>query len=194
MLDLVSEARALEEVEVTRRKALKSQFWTWLQCKEQYWLQMARTKAIKGKDRNTKYFHTIASFKKSRKFTKSLNGEKGVVTNPRGIKKEITKFFKKLYSMDNAVCLDLESLESHRHSVDQVKGLEALPSVEEIKSAVWVCESSKAPGYDGFNFGFLKKMWVTVAEDLTKAVLTFFESGKMPKSINTHLGGSNTQD
>lgn len=60
-----------------------------------------------------------------------------------------------------------------------------MSSAEEIKKAVWACESSKAPGYDGFNFGVLKNMWDTMGDDLTNLVLTFFKSGTMPRSINT---------
>lgn len=40
-----------------------------------------------------------------------------------------------------------------------------MPSREEIKSAVWSCESSRAPGYDGFNMGFIKKMWNSIGDD-----------------------------
>lgn len=56
----------------------------------------------------------------------------------------------------------------------QAMSLEEIPSFEEVKSAVWACDSSKAPGYDGYNFGFLKRTWDTVGDDLPKTVLAFF--------------------
>lgn len=31
--------------------------------------------------------------------------------------------------------------------------------LEEIKEAVWDCESSKSPCPDGVNFGFIKEIW-----------------------------------
>jgi hypothetical protein len=32
-------------------------------------------------------------------------------------------------------------------------------SEEEIKAAVWDCDSEKSPGPDGVSFGFLKDFW-----------------------------------
>lgn len=184
-MDLLAEDRPLSEVEMARCKALRSQFWAWLQHKEQYWVQMARSKAMKCKDKNTKFFHTIATFKKSRKCIKILKCEKGLVSNPRGIKKEVTKYFKKLYMEDKSVCLRMGIFEGNCLTTTQAQGLEVMPTAEEVKKAVWACESSKSPGYDGFNFGFLKNMWDTVGKDLTKSVLSFFQSGTLAKGLNT---------
>lgn len=184
-LDILGEERTLTEVEVASFNALKYQLWASLQLKEQYWAQMARTNALKGKDKNTKYFHTIAAFKKIKNCIKSLKGEKGLVTNPRGIKKEIINFFKNLYSEDKSVCLKLLSYDGNRLSPIQAQSLEVLPTTDEIKNVVWAWESSKSPVYDRFNFGFLKNIWNTVAEDLSKAVYSFFENGTLPESINT---------
>ncbi|GJY88685.1 RNA-directed DNA polymerase, eukaryota, reverse transcriptase zinc-binding domain protein [Tanacetum coccineum] len=41
----------------------------------------------------------------------------------------------------------------------QVADLEAEVSIEEIKKAVWDCGTDKAPGPDGFTFGFYKRYW-----------------------------------
>lgn len=54
-----------------------------------------------------------------------------------------------------------------------------------MKRAVWACESTKAPGYDGFNLGFIKKMWGVVGEDFIKMIVDFFENGTLPKAVNT---------
>lgn len=94
-LDRLIEAQRLDETEIARCKALRSQLWSWLKLKELYWQQLALTKALKSKDKNTKN-------KKCIKFHKQGSG---MVKNPRAIKKEITKFFKSLYSEDKLVCL-----------------------------------------------------------------------------------------
>lgn len=60
-----------------------------------YWFQMSRTKAITEKDKNTKYFHLIASLRKSKKILGKLKVEGGMVRNPRIIKNELVNFFKK---------------------------------------------------------------------------------------------------
>ncbi|GKV09903.1 hypothetical protein SLEP1_g21337 [Rubroshorea leprosula] len=56
---------------------------------------------------------------------------------------------------------------------------------EEIKTAVWDCESSKAPGPDGFNFKFIKSEWETIRGDVTEFIHEFQKNGKIVKSLNT---------
>nr|GEX74792.1 RNA-directed DNA polymerase, eukaryota [Tanacetum cinerariifolium] len=41
---------------------------------------------------------------------------------------------------------------------------------EEIKRAVWECGTDKAPGPDGFTFGFFRRFWELLECDVTKAV------------------------
>lgn len=47
-------------------------------------------------------------------------------------------------------------------------------SEEEIREAVWNCESYKSPGSDGVNFSFIKQFWEEVKLDF----LGFY--GKIP--------------
>ncbi|XP_016206246.1 uncharacterized protein LOC107646584 [Arachis ipaensis] len=62
--------------------------------------------------------------------------------------------------------------------------LEVLPSVEEIREAVWDCESSKAPGSDGYNMNFIKKCWDEIGAEFTAAVTDFFQTSRLPKDSN----------
>lgn len=39
-------------------------------------------------------------------------------------------------------------------------------SLEELKMAVWDCDSFKCPGPDGVNFGFIKDFWEDLKADL----------------------------
>jgi len=48
---------------------------------------------------------------------------------------------------------------------------------EEVKFAVWSCESSKSPGPDGFNFSFLKFCWEILIEDVLKPMNEFADRG-----------------
>ena len=43
-------------------------------------------------------------------------------------------------------------------------------SEAEVKEAVWNCDSSKSPGPDGFNFGFIKFCWDIIKGDVMSAV------------------------
>ena len=44
--------------------------------------------------------------------------------------------------------------------------LERMLSREEISLAVNSYDPSKAPGYDGFNQNFIKKLWIDFEEDI----------------------------
>jgi len=41
----------------------------------------------------------------------------------------------------------------------QLSFAEAGISLEEVKQAVWECDSYKSPGPDGVSFGFIKEFW-----------------------------------
>lgn len=57
--------------------------------------------------------------------------------------------------------------------------------MEEIHDALWSCSSGKASGPDEFNLYFIKKMWRTIRHDLVDLISLFFNSGIMPKGINS---------
>ncbi|MCI74556.1 cysteine-rich receptor-like protein kinase, partial [Trifolium medium] len=38
--------------------------------------------------------------------------------------------------------------------------------VEEVKAAVWDCDSFKSPGPDDINFSFLKGFWFEMKDDI----------------------------
>ncbi|GJV26540.1 RNA-directed DNA polymerase, eukaryota, reverse transcriptase zinc-binding domain protein [Tanacetum coccineum] len=54
--------------------------------------------------------------------------------------------------------------------VEKNDDLEREVSNEEIKMAVWVCGIDKAPGPDGFTFGFYRRYWDIIGNDVVDAV------------------------
>ena len=69
-------------------------------------------------------------------------------------------------------------------SAAQAESLEIIPSTEEVKQAVWACGVDKAPGFDGYNFKFIREMWDTIKEDIYEFVLEFFVTGTSVRDIN----------
>ncbi|GKU91338.1 hypothetical protein SLEP1_g5225 [Rubroshorea leprosula] len=66
--------------------------------------------------------------------------------------------------------------------VDNIKN--SISDEDEIKTAVWDCGSDKAPGPDGFNFTFFKKMWSEIKDDIVEFVQEFHKNGKLVKGLN----------
>ena len=73
----------------------------------------------------------------------------------------------------------------NRISVVQNEFLEGEVSNEEVKNAVWDCGVDKAPGPDGFTFGFYRRYWNLIESDVVKAVQWFFAHGSIPKGGNS---------
>ncbi|GKB58696.1 RNA-directed DNA polymerase, eukaryota [Tanacetum coccineum] len=62
--------------------------------------------------------------------------------------------------------------------------LELEVSKEEIKRAVWDCGIDKSPGPNGFTFGFYRRFWKVIENDVCEAVKHFFTHGDIPKGCN----------
>lgn len=55
---------------------------------------------------------------------------------------------------------------------------------DEVKAAVWNCDSSGSPGPDGFTFGFFKEAWPVIKSDILKMMADFHRFGKIVKGLN----------
>nr|GFB96324.1 RNA-directed DNA polymerase, eukaryota, reverse transcriptase zinc-binding domain protein [Tanacetum cinerariifolium] len=67
----------------------------------------------------------------------------------------------------------------------QKEELECDVSKEELKRAVWDCGIDKSPGPDGFTFGFLRKFWSTIENDVYEVVTYFFTNRVISKGCNS---------
>ncbi|XP_021985789.1 uncharacterized protein LOC110881983 [Helianthus annuus] len=92
---------------------------------------------------------------------------------------------KKLRSLKpNARCKihSIVDASGNRHDGDGV--VDALVTREEIKQAMFSISENKAPGPDGYTSAFFKHAWDIVGEEVTNAVLDFFDNGQLLKQIN----------
>ncbi|XP_024634517.1 uncharacterized protein [Medicago truncatula] len=57
-------------------------------------------------------------------------------------------------------------------------------SVEEVKKAIWDCDSFKSPGLDGVYMGFVKGFLSEFRYDFMRFIFYFHRNGKLSKGIN----------
>ncbi|KAK4382247.1 hypothetical protein Sango_2890500 [Sesamum angolense] len=61
------------------------------------------------------------------------------------------------------------------------------PTREEVKDAFFDIAEDKAPGPDGYSSGFYKAAWPVIGDEVVKAILEFFTTGRLLKQVNTTM-------
>ncbi|XP_015954786.1 uncharacterized protein LOC107479150 [Arachis duranensis] len=167
-----------------RRRALVRCCEKWYVRQDVHWKQMSRSRHAKEMDRNTKYFLHVASARRQYNRIESLQINGRTVRNQARIKVAIRDFYKRLYHQEESPKVSFRDRLVNRLEREEAESLEVLPTVEEVKEAVWDCESSKAPGSDGYNMNFIKNCWNEIGTEFTTAVINFFETAKLLADSN----------
>ena len=183
-LEQMSDQRPLSDIEKARLVAAQSTLQSYLIRRERIWRQKARTYGFKMKDHNTKFFHASTLFRRKKNEILKIKINGRCIQGISNLKAGIRHFFSQQFIQEELPSFDFD-LEQHTRISDQQSILlESYPSREEVKNAVWACGVDKAPGYDGFNFKFLRQMWETIKEEIYDFVLSFFNNELSMSNIN----------
>jgi len=58
-------------------------------------------------------------------------------------------------------------------------------TLEEVKEALWDCDSFKCPGPDGITLGFVKDFWDVLKGDVMRFLVELHRNGRLAKGINS---------
>lgn len=140
---------------------------------------------LKEGDSNTTFFHKAIKIKSKRKSVHGMKIGKSWYNEPKVLKEKMYTLFRdhfncpiRKWSMD--LLLNFKALKE-----DEVRNLEVLFTMDEIKDAIWSSDECKALGSDGFNMVFYRKCWDVVKDDLFIMLSKFYQNGKLEKSINS---------
>jgi len=184
-LEMKAQENDLDDCDLSRMEALKSQLWLWMARKERYWRQLSRCKIIKEGDRNTKFFHLKAKMRQQRNRIDKLWFQGAEINEESKVQEIIISHFKEMYSKQDCTRFDIRTLGLNQLTQSQMEELEQPVSRQEIDLAISSCDPSKAPGYDGFNLKCIKKMWPIIGEDFYSYIQRFFVKGKLHRGFNT---------
>ncbi|GJU04185.1 RNA-directed DNA polymerase, eukaryota [Tanacetum coccineum] len=147
--------------------------------------QKAKVKwAVEG-DENSKFYHGILNKKRHQLAIRGVMKDGVWEDKPDVVKKEFVNHFKARFEQPSHERPIINMEFPNQLNSFQVADLEAEVSIEEIKKAVWDCGTNKAPGPDGFTFGFYKRYWGLIESDVVAAVKYFFQTGTFYKGCNS---------
>ncbi|KAL2933222.1 LINE-1 retrotransposable element ORF2 protein [Bienertia sinuspersici] len=154
----------------------------------QYLRQKAKCSWIKDGDENTALFHQSIKQRRLQNNIYAIKNAQGVlVEDQEEVATAFVEYYKSLLGQqqqqrercDMGVIKAGPTLDE-----DQKKNLVKQFTKEEVKEAMFSIKGDKAPGPDGFGAYFYQDNWHLVGEDVCKAVLDFFENGKLLKEVN----------
>nr|GFA45593.1 transposon TX1 uncharacterized [Tanacetum cinerariifolium] len=105
-------------------------------------------------------------------------------TDPEQVKRAFLEFYRYKFTASQFVTPNLPQSRYNHLSAKEIKELERLITIDEIKYVVWQCGNDKSPGPDGFSFKFVKKYWEIMKQDIYKVVMEFCQNRKLPLGCN----------
>lgn len=122
-LDRKADEKSLEEIEISSRKQLQMELWQWLKTRESYWAQNSWSQWLKEGDKNTKYFHAIATMRRRQNSIEQICVGDSIIEDPVSIKKEAVNFFSKIFKEDFSSRPTFKGLEFKRLNAIQAQTL-----------------------------------------------------------------------
>uniref|UniRef100_A0A803P3A5 Endonuclease/exonuclease/phosphatase domain-containing protein n=1 Tax=Cannabis sativa TaxID=3483 RepID=A0A803P3A5_CANSA len=162
-----------------------------LQKEEVYWQQRSRVTWLKLGDKNTRYFHRMASQRRTTNKILSLQRLDGSWANDTpSILATIEQYFTTLFQSqmpDNEVIEYVLSGISESLTPAEIDLLQATFTASEVKTTTFQLAHDKAPGLDGYSGSFFQKNWHLLGQDVTIAALNFLNGDADLAAINQML-------
>ena len=150
------------------------------------WRQRARTQWLAKGDKNTKYFHAVATQRKRRNFIKGIRDDEGVwQAEDEVVSSVFVDFYTRIFTSSNVHDLDRVLKGVNKFGSDSMNTELLKPySKEEVDIAIKQMAPLKAPSPDGMPQIFYQSFWQNVGSEVTEAILSSLNSSTLLKSIN----------
>lgn len=141
--DDLSNERDLDSQELELRKQAQTDLWQWIKRKELYRAQNSQTRWLKEGNRNTKFFHDVASNKRRKNTIGSIDTDGETMNDPSRIKSEAVNFFKNIFRDNFASRPVFEDLQFNQLSHEQATSL-TQPFSWCCSGILWLRQGSEA--------------------------------------------------
>lgn len=149
--------------------------------------QRAHVNWITKGDQGSAFFAQAIRMRQTKNLIMSTIDVNGAQTNSLEEMNERTiAYFTNLYSATDRLppIPNLNISYEIRPTIIENAKLRTIPSGEEIQTALKSLPTAKAPGIDGITAEMVKHHWSTMREDITAAILHFFNTRRMLRSLN----------
>lgn len=153
-LDSKDAVEGLDEEDRATREAIKGEIATFMNMKKISWRQKTREKWLKEGDRNAKYFHSLANFRRKNNYVEELIMNGVSIKGSEATREGAKSYFQKLFTEEEDVRPSLEGLDFKQLREESRMGLEVPFTEGEIRGCLEECNGEKASGPDGFNLKF----------------------------------------
>ena len=147
--------------------------------------QQSRNQWLREGDANTKYFHSILSTCRRHNAICSILVDGVRIEWVHPVRHAVFTHFSHHFKSQAEVRPSVSNLRFRTLSVEEGGSLTKPFSVDEVKEAIWDCDSFKSPGPNGVNFGFIKDFWLDLKDDVMRFVSEFHRNGKLVKGVNS---------
>ncbi|GJW05823.1 RNA-directed DNA polymerase, eukaryota [Tanacetum coccineum] len=130
------------------------------------------------------FFHGMLNKKRNQTNIRGIMVDGVWKDHPSDIKKEFLLHFQNRFDKPAERRAIIEMCYPRSLSSEQRDEIEREVTKEELKTAVWDCGTDKSPGPDGYTFGFYRKFWSIIENDVYAAVKHFFNHGDIPAGCN----------
>ncbi|XP_021288343.1 uncharacterized protein LOC110419572 [Herrania umbratica] len=163
----------------------KGELWALYLKQEREWMQKSRIKWVRKGDRNTRYFHAMASIIRRVNRMDKIKGVDGMKEIPEAIKGEVERHFQNLYNVKEV--LELINLDCNLEKLkpESASFLEKPSKEEEVWGTIQGCDGNKALRPDGYNLNFFKNQWEVVKDDIIDFMKKFYKNGQLGYGVNS---------
>jgi hypothetical protein len=181
-----AETLAIQGLNHENLQALRKQLNSLFEKEEKMWRQRSRSLWLANGDRNTKYFHSKATQRRRRNHIHGLRDNLDILHDTsEGMASLLINYYSSLFTTSQPEQIDeVVAQVSSVVTEDMNKALTREFTASEVELALKQMAPTKAPGPDGMPPVFYQKYWHVVGSDVTKAVLSCLNSGRILNSIN----------
>jgi len=148
------------------------------------WRQKSRVTWLKGGDKCTKFFHSIANSKRRYNSMDSLLIGDSISSDPAEIGEHVVQFYQDLFPENHSWRPRLNDLSFDAILESEASWLERAFEEVEVRKVVFAMNGDKASGPDGFTMAFFQACWEVMRLDIMEVFSDFHAREVFEKSLN----------